>query len=77
MYLIACTEESEQNAITLINEKVKKHIIKSKTVSSDSKIELTMEIRLNDMSTTFINELASINGVNNAVLVSYNGDYMG
>ncbi|PRR83561.1 DUF4956 domain-containing protein [Clostridium vincentii] len=72
-----CTEESEQNAITLVNKTVKKHIIKSKTVSSDSKIELTMEIRLNDMSTSFVNELASINGINTAVLVSYNGDYMG
>jgi uncharacterized membrane protein YhiD involved in acid resistance len=77
LVLNCLNEESEEKAITFINDKVKKHLIKSKTVSSDSNIEITMEIRLKDMSTTFINELASITGVNNAALVSYNGDYMG
>ena len=66
--------ESEKKAV---KQHVKKHVIKSKTISSDFKIELTLEIRLKDMSTDFINKLASIDGINNAVLVSYNGDYMG
>jgi len=30
-----------------------------------------------DMSAKLLNELLAINGVNNACLVSYNGDYAG
>lgn len=36
-----------------------------------------MEVRLKDDNTDFINKLADLPGVQNAVLVSYNGDYMG
>ena len=39
--------------------------------------ELTMEIRLLDEDTEFINQLSQMDGVDSAVLVSYNGDYMG
>ena len=35
-----------------------------------------IEIRLKEMSTQFVNELSHISGVNNVVLVSYNGEYM-
>lgn len=71
------SDESEKKVFDYVNSKVKKHVVKSKTVSSDKDIELTVEVRLKDMSTAFVNEIASINGVKNAVLVSYNGDYMG
>ena len=40
-------------------------------------VELNAEIRLASDNTDFINELAALNGVESAVLVSYNGDYMG
>ena len=36
-----------------------------------------MEIRLKNDNTDFVNELADMDGVQSAVLVSYNGDYMG
>lgn len=70
-------DDSEKKVFEYVDSKVKKHVVKSKTVSSDKDIELTVEVRLKDMSTSFVNEIASINGVKNAVLVSYNGDYMG
>ena len=47
-----------------------------KTVSSSNGIELTVEIRLKEMSTKFVNEISHIQGINNAILVSYNGEYM-
>ena len=50
--------------------------MKSKTARRGS-VELNLEIRLKDDNTDFVNELAQIEGVNSAVLVSYNGDYMG
>jgi hypothetical protein len=55
---------------------VKKHLVKSKTVSP-SGVELTIEIRLRDDTTGFVNAVAACEGVKSAVLVSYNGEYMG
>ena len=52
-----------------------KYIVKSKTVNRDG-IELTAELRMKDAATSFVNRLCEIVGVENAVLVSYNGDYM-
>lgn len=75
--VVSCKgDSSENNAMEYINKYVKKHVVKSKTVSAGSNIELTVEIRLKEMSTQFVNEISSISGVNNAVLVSYNGEYM-
>ena len=59
-----------------INKSVKKHVIKSKTVSASNGIEITVEIRLKEMSTKFVNEINNLEDVNNVVLVSYNGEYM-
>lgn len=51
-------------------------VVKSKTAQKGS-VELNLEIRLKDDNTDFVNELADMQGVQSAVLVSYNGDYMG
>ena len=40
-------------------------------------VELNLELRLKSDRTDFINTLADMEGVQSAVLVSYNGDYMG
>lgn len=69
-------DKSENDAIKFIEGSVKKHVVKSKTVSANSGIELTIEIRLKEMSTEFVNKLSDISGINNVVLVSYNGEYM-
>ena len=76
LYFDNFNDKSENDAIKFINNSVKKHVVKSKTVSANSGIELTIEIRLKEMSTQFVNELSHISGVNNVVLVSYNGEYM-
>lgn len=69
-------EETEKLVQALVRESVKKNVVKSKTVSK-SGIELTMEIRLKEQGTQFVNSMAKTTGVSNVVLVSYNGDYMG
>ena len=75
--VIDCTDHnSEQKAIAYLKEQVSHLVVKSKTVRKGS-IELNTEIRMKDDNTDFINALADMDGVNNAVLVSYNGDYMG
>lgn len=75
--VIDCTnQDSEQRAVKYLEGQVSRLVVKSKTVRKGS-IELNMEIRMKDDNTDFINALADMEGVNNAVLVSYNGDYMG
>lgn len=67
-------DKAENDCMQVIKEKTKKSLIKAKTVSKNG-IELTIEVRLLDMSAKLLNELLTINGVNNACLVSYNGEY--
>lgn len=70
-------DECENGVLSIISEKVERYAIKSKTASAENGIELTVEIRLKEMKTNFMNELYKIKGVSNVVMVSYNGDYMG
>ena len=58
-----------------MKEAVKKYAVKSKTVNVQG-IEFTAEIRMKDGETAFVNRLNEIAGVENATLVSYNGEYM-
>jgi len=68
--------ESEKAATDFLKAHTKKCVVKSKTARK-GEVELNVEIRLNDDNTDFVNQLADMNGVHSAVLVSYNGDYMG
>ena len=73
--VVNCADDnSETESMQLIKNKTKKHVVKSKAVSING-IELTVEVRLLEASTKFINELLGVSGVSNAVLVSYNGEY--
>lgn len=68
--------ESEQAARAYLENKTKRCVVKNKTAQKGF-VELNLEIRLIDDNTDFINELSEMPGVQNAVLVSYNGEYMG
>lgn len=75
--IVQCNNESTEAVINDgLSHSVKRHIIKSKTVS-DNLIELNYEVRLATPDTSFVNAISAQDGVINAVLVSYNGDYMG
>lgn len=75
--VIHCTgQDSEQHATEYVKQQVKRFVIKSKTVQKGA-IEINAEIRMKDDRTDFINTLSDMQGVESAVLVSYNGDYMG
>ena len=75
--VLSCTDhDSEMKAKEFLTKETVRSVIKSKTAVKGN-IELNMEIRLKDDNTDFINILSEMNGVNSAVLVSYNGDYMG
>ena len=70
------SSESEKTALDFVKKNTSKCVIKSKSARK-GQIELNLEIRLKDENTDFINALANLGGVESAVLVSYNGDYMG
>lgn len=74
--VIGLDAEAETAVLETLERGAKKQVIKTKSVTA-SGMELTVEVRLKENSTAFINEVAALPGVNSAVLVSYNGDYMG
>ncbi|MDK0570703.1 DUF4956 domain-containing protein [Clostridium perfringens] len=67
---------SENSVLNILSKNVNKYCVKSKTISPSSGIEMTIEVKLKNITTSFVNEVSKIEGVSNAVLVSYNGDYM-
>ena len=68
-------KQAEKAACEIIKKNSDKAVTKSKSVTK-GQIELNIDIRLKKDNTDFINELSDLDGVESAVLVSYNGDYM-
>ncbi len=75
--VVHCAAREEEDQVrALVEARVKRLNLKSKSVSPD-RIELNYEVRLREGDAGFVNELGSMAGVSHVVLVSYNGDYMG
>ena len=75
--VIQCADRmAEEKATVYLKSNCDRCVIKSKSAQKGC-IEMNMEIRLKSDDTSFINELSDMNGIHSAVLVSYNGDYMG
>ena len=68
--------DAEVNAMNYLDQCVAKKVVKSKSAAHGSS-EINVEVRLKDDNTDFISKLSEMSGVNSAVMVSYNGDYMG
>ncbi len=69
-------ESAEQNVITAIEARSARHALKAKNVHGGS-VELTFELRLKEGGAALVDELDALEGVTDAALVSYNGDYLG
>ena len=67
--------DAEQNAISVVKESGKRMSIKTKTIT-DTSMEATFAVSLAGGEAELVNRLKAIPGVEKAVLVSYNGDYM-
>ena len=75
--VITCRDaEAEKQVGQYLNSQVKKAVVKSKSAQKGN-IELSYEVSLKSDDTAFITTLSDMEGVESAVLVSYNGDYMG
>ncbi len=75
LVLSCVNEKAETEALDLLEKSVERFVIKSKTVNAAG-IELTAELRTKDATTAFVNRINDISGIENATLVSYNGEYM-
>ena len=74
--VLRCADSQvEKIAVSYLRSSVKKCVLKGKTVRA-GETELNFELRLRNEDTDFVSELAEMEGVYSAVLVSYNGDYM-
>ncbi|MBR5870643.1 MAG: DUF4956 domain-containing protein [Clostridia bacterium] len=77
MVVLNCADHNaELKAMEFLKPYVIRSTVKSKTAVKGS-VEVNVEIRLKQDNTDFINALSILPGINSAVLVSYNGEYMG
>ncbi|MCI8415285.1 MAG: DUF4956 domain-containing protein [Ruminiclostridium sp.] len=69
-------QDAEEQAQAMVSAQTRRCVMKSKSVRP-GRVEINWEIRLKEKGTAFVNALSALEGVESAVLVSYNGDYMG
>ena len=74
--VVDCADEkAEESAMGIVSKAVDKYVVKSKTVNGTG-IELTVEVRVKDAATSFVNRVNEVSGVSGATLVTFNGEYM-
>lgn len=75
--VISCADaDAEHTVAAYLKAHTEKMLVKSKSAQKGC-IELIYEVTLKQDNTDFITDLSELDGVSSAVLVSYNGDYMG
>lgn len=67
--------DAESRIEGFLRKEVKKMQLKSKTVNGGADTELIYEIRPNDSDSNFVNVISKIEGVESAVMVSYDGNF--
>jgi len=72
----SATEEGDTLVQSTLKGRHQRFAVKSKTISPAG-IEATYEIRLRNGAADIVKEIAAIEGIEDAVLVAYNGDYAG
>ncbi len=75
LVLSCATEQAETAALETLKAQTEHYIVKSKTITPAG-IELTAELRTKNASTSFVNGISKLEGIESATLVSYNGEYM-
>ncbi len=75
LVLNCANEEAEKAALEIVKKSCAHYVVKSKTIRPAG-IELTTELRTRDAATDFVNRIAELQGVEDATLVSYNGEYL-
>lgn len=72
LLLVNLTEcGAEQEVLKKVKSTASRYFVRTKTISTDG-VELTLELRIKDNETSFINDLKSLSSVNNVMLISNN-----
>lgn len=75
LVLTCADHESETKAMEFLKSNTERQVVKSKSARKGI-VEVNLEINLKDDNTDFINKLSDMDGIDSAVLVSFNGDYV-
>lgn len=76
LLVIRYTETTVEKSLEhIISEHTKKHSIKSKSVMPGNHHEATFEVRVKDNEMSFINHISKIEGVESAIMLSYDGNF--
>jgi len=70
------SEESDALVQSTLRSRRPRFAVQSKTISPTG-VESTYELRVREGGTDIVREIAAIEGIQDAVLVAYNGDYAG
>ena len=68
-------EKIEDALMKTITEHTKKFSIKSKSVMPGNELELTYEIQVKENESSFINTISKLDGVQSAIMLSYDGNF--
>lgn len=76
LIIIRLTDGEQEGSVEeVLKKEVRKMLLKSKTITGSVGTELIYEIRPNDSNTAFLNAISKMEGVESAVMVSYDGNY--
>jgi uncharacterized membrane protein YhiD involved in acid resistance len=75
LLIINYDDAVHDRVIVHLKSKLPKYNLKAKTVAN-SHVELSVEVRIGTEDSHFVNTISRLDGVDSAVLVSYNGDYV-
>lgn len=68
-------EALEDTLAKTLSEATKKFSVKSKSIMPGNDYEVTYEIRVKDNDSSFINTISKLNGVQSAIMLSYDGNF--
>jgi len=75
LLIVKCHSTTTEKALVqALGQALKRYNVKTKSIAGDS-IELTYEIRLKGGNTEFINAISTIEGVESAVILAYDGNF--
>ena len=75
LLVINYSKGSHKDLLNFLDNEIKNYSLKSKTITHDNS-ELILELRLKNTNSNLVEQISEISGVKDAVLVSYNGDYV-
>ncbi|WP_139492155.1 DUF4956 domain-containing protein [Brevibacillus dissolubilis] len=76
LLIVKYNEASVEKALeSIVSSKVIKHTVKSKSSSPNQGLEVIYEIRIKQNDVAFVNQISEMEGVQSAMMLSYDGNF--